>query len=140
MAVDTSVSPLAGVPAAGNKLKVYQRYIDFTTDGDGNLADGAWFTIFDTDPGDVVVGGAVDVQTLDGGGATIDIGIGGADTVLDAGVIASAAVVPVGTGTNALSSAVVGTGPVTLTAKGAAITLAKLTVTLLVLKAGDTSG
>jgi len=135
---DTGLAPLKGAPAAGNKLQVYQRTIDFATVG--TLASNTYYRVFDLDTGDVVVGGAVNVVTTNSTGATtVDLGYSGGATILDGGSLAAVALLGVGSGTSALTSAPVGDNYVTVIGDDA-ITEAKIEITLIVLKSGDTSG
>ena len=136
--VDTGLAPLKGASASGNKLQVYQRTIDFS--GAGALASNTYYRVFDLDAGDVVVGGSVSVTATNTAGATtFDLGRAGGDTILDGGSLAAVAVLGVGSGTSALTSAPIGTNYVTIIGNDA-ISNAVVDITLLVLKSGDTSG
>lgn len=138
-----NLSPVKGAPAAGNKLQVYQRSIDFS--GTKGLLTNTYFRVFDLDAGDVVVGGMVSVVSTNTAtnsplaATDFSLGVSGGDTILDRGDLTAVAVIGAGSGTNALSSAPIGDDYVTVIGNGM-ISNAVLDITLLVLKAGDTSG
>lgn len=133
MAVDTSYTAKSGAPALLQKVQVYQAQLDFTSTGDGNLAADAWWELFDTEVGDVVLASVIKVETVDAGGGTLQVGLGGGLTIQQATAISSAATIA----SNVTTPIEVDAGPITLCAKTAAVTTAKVTVTVVVLKAAD---
>jgi len=139
MAVDTTITAQEGAPALGPKLQVYQRTINFKTvalGGTGNLAADAWYNIFTTEAGDVVLAASMVVETLDSGGGTLQLGLGGGATFQQATALSAAATVCSTVTTPIKCDA----GPITLCAKSAAVTTAKVHVTAVVLKGGDFAG
>ena len=80
MAKNTAITAQTAAPALLQKLWVYQREIDFATNG---LASGDHFELFDLDAGDVVIAGGV-VVTAGGtaGNEDLTIGVGGTGTEL----------------------------------------------------------
>ena len=139
MAVDTTVKAQAGAPALGQKVQVYQKTVDFRTvalGGTGNLAADAWYEIFTTEVGDVVLASAIVVETVDAGGGTLQVGLGGGLTLQQATALSAAATIA----STVAAPIKVDAGPITLCAKTAAITTAKVHVTCVVLKAGDFTG
>jgi len=139
MAVDDTVTAQSGAAALGQKVQVYQKTVNFATvanGGTGNLAQDAWYEIFDTEAGDVVLSSAIVVETVDAGGGTLQVGLGGGLTLQQATALSAAATIA----STVAGSIKVDAGPITLCAKTAAITTAKVHVTCVVLKAGDFRG
>lgn len=135
MAIDTAVAPLKGAPASGNKLEVYQRRIDFAVTG---LASAAHFEVFSMDTGDIVLGGGVVVNGgTTGGNEDFTLGYGGTGTeLLAATPVDTDAVVAL----NAIAGIVVSGDTIDLAMTIDAADIGTVEITLLVLKAGDTSG
>ncbi|HET6456125.1 MAG TPA: hypothetical protein VFI02_17095 [Armatimonadota bacterium] len=135
MALDTSLAPLSGAPAAGEKLKVYQRRIDFSTH---NLAAGAWFGVFSLDAGDVVVGGCVRIITAGTATCTFTVGTGSSEQLLGSSALdaTAATVYPF----DATAVRHIGDDDIDLEMEVAEAVLGVIEITALVLKAGDTSG
>jgi len=90
MAQDTSLTALSGGSAVAFDcaLKVYHRTIDFAVE---NLANGDHFQLFTLPAGAQVLGGICQITTLDAGGGTISIGVGGTGTELLSAQATSAA-------------------------------------------------
>lgn len=88
MAVDTHIKAQTEASAitVANSLKCWQRTVDFSVH---NLADGAWFELFDVPAGTLVVSGTVEVLTVDAGGGTLTVGFSGGHTIKDTTVISS---------------------------------------------------
>lgn len=139
MAQNTNYDTQTGAPALLQKVQVYQYTVDTSTvDGDDskNLAIGAHVEMIQLEAGDLVVSGAVEVVTVDAGGGTIDIGIGGTGTELVAAqALSTAGVFAIDT-----TDVVIGADTVDLSTNTAAVTTAVIRVTLAVLKAGDFTG
>lgn len=134
-----NLAPVKGAPASGKKLQVYQRNVSFV--GAKALASNEYYRVFDLDAGDVVIGGSVSVVATNSGTATVvDLGVSGGDTILDGGSLATVALLGVGAGTNALSSAPVGDDYVTVMGGAGSVSNAVIDISLVVLKSGDTSG
>jgi len=73
MAIDTNITARYGGMEVGlsNALKLYQRTIDFATNG---LAAGAWFDIFSLPAGALILDGEVEILTADAGGGVLNVG------------------------------------------------------------------
>jgi hypothetical protein len=113
-------------------LKVYSQYLDFTQH---NLAQNAHAEIFQIPAGAQVLAGQVQILTEDAGGGKINIGVGGTGTeLMDSQVISAKTAVKVTAGGVVTTTAA---DTIDLWAETAAITLAKVRVTLLVLLPGD---
>jgi hypothetical protein len=137
MAQDTAITAVAGAPAIGPKLQVYQREINFATTG---LASGDHFELFDLDAGDVVIAGGVVVTAVAGAGnEDLTIGVGGTGTEL-------LTATPVDTSgftaftLNSLAPVQVGDDTVDLAMTVDAADRGTVLVTMVVLKAGDFAG
>jgi len=134
-AVNTAVSPLQGAPAAGAKLEVYQREINFATT---NLAAGDWFDVFQLEAGDVVISGSVKVILA--GTATTDVTVGAdAGTTLCTGANLDGTAGTVTPFTNT-TGVVLADNIVSVAVDTATAVLGIIQVTAIVLKAGDFSG
>ena len=134
MAVDTSISALAGAPAVGQKIQVYQREVDFSVN---NLAAGAHFALFDLDAGDVVIAAQVQTVTADTAAADVDVGVDGGDTLIAATDCTSAGFA---TGPTAAPVSVAVASVVSVEPQTNGLTDGVLRFTCAVLKAGDFSG
>lgn len=129
MAQDTSLTALNGGADSGslNCLQVFARVIDFATE---NLASADHFPVFSIPANSQVVAGQLEVLTVDAGGGTISMGVGGTGTgLLNAQAISSATAVKLTAGGVITTTA----DTVDLLANTAAITTAKVRITMLVL-------
>ena len=137
MAANTEVyTAQAGAPAVGQKVQVMQRTIDCSK-LTGGLLTTQHLELFTMEPGDVVINGAVRILTVDAGGATIDLGIGGTgDTLASALVTSALATLPLD-GTAATGLAFNAADTVDLSVNTATATTLKCAVSLVVLKGAD---
>jgi hypothetical protein len=135
MAVNTAITSATAACdiANANTLKVYERKIDFSVN---NLASGAWFQIFTLPAGATVIAGSLQINTLDAGGGTISLGIGGTGTELTNAQATSAATCVKVTAGGVTTTTAADT--IDLSAGTAALTTCVATVRLLVLEAGPT--
>lgn len=128
MAVDTHITAQSAgsMIALDNVIQVYQRTVDFSKQ---NLASGAWFEAFTVPANSIVLTGWMEVLTVDAGGGTVNLGIGGTGTELISTLavnVTSAAVIS----STAVSVATADT--LDLSAASAALTTAKVRITLVV--------
>jgi hypothetical protein len=113
-------------------VRVYDRYIDFSQE---NLAENAHFELFSIPAGAQVLNGTIQILTVDAGGGKINLGVGGTGTeLLDSQVLSSqtAAKLTAG-GVQATTAA----DTIDLWAETAAITTAKVRITMQVLCPSD---
>lgn len=136
MAANTAYTTQTGAPALLQKIWSYQYVVDAGASTNHNIATTQHVEMIQLEAGDIVLGGTIEVVTVDAGGGTVDIGVGGTGTEL----VAAQAVDTAGVFSIDTTDVVVGADTVDLSVNTAALTTAKLRVTLAVLKAGDFTG
>ena len=133
MAVDTHITKQAAASEFGaHLLKVYSRVIDFA---ENNLAQNAHFEVFEIPAGAQVLGGQVEVLTVDAGGGKVNIGIGSTGTELLDSLVTSSKTASKLTAGGVQTTTAADT--IDLWAETAALTTAKVRITMLVLDASD---
>ena len=134
-AVDTGLTPVRGAPASGEKLKVYQRRIDFSVH---NLDAADWFEVFSLEAGDVVIGGCVVIVTAGTASSTFTMGTTSSEQLLGSSALDAAAktVYPF----DMTSPRTIGADTIDIEMEAVNAVLGVIEITALVLKAGDTAG
>ena len=109
-------------------VRAFCRVIDFS---ENNLAANDHFAIFTLPAGAQVLGGQIEVLTVDAGGGKVNIGVGGTGhELLDSQVVSAATATKFTAGGVQLTTA---EDTIDLSAETAALTTAKVRVTMLVL-------
>ena len=134
----TTVTPMRGAPNSEEKLKAYQREINFAKTG---LVHTNWFELFTLDPGDSVVAivAQVTVASTDAGSPTLDIGWDAGAELISAFAADAAGVFHM-SATTPLGAATAVTKTICMSGNTATLTNGRVVVTALVLKGSDTSG
>ncbi len=134
-AKQTDVAPVRGAPAAGAKLKVYQRRIDFSVT---NLTHTNWFEVFSLEAGDVVIGGCVIIKKAGTATSEFTIGTASVEQLLGSSALDAAAGTVYPFDMTAVQS--IGADTIDIEMEVAAAVLGIVEISALVLKAGDTAG
>lgn len=133
MAVNTAITKQQGALAFEPRLKVMCREIDIGAVS-GGLASGAHFEVFGMPTGAVVVTGSVEVLTVDAGGGTLTLGIGGTGTELRSAVTLSAKTIVGFTNT---APVVLSADTIDMAAASATVTTAKVRIWVVYLDAAS---